>query len=107
MYGRPQPCHCSPLGDPTTFPVPGFSPSFRVGSGDPGTILVPEAFLRLKNHAAAHAGGHLAQKTAHQAPLREHGLQVPAAACPRALQNKRQMLTEASQDVFRASDICE
>ena len=31
-------------------------------------------------HAAAHAGGRLAQKPAHQALLREQGLQVPPAA---------------------------
>ena len=107
MWKPPAPSLFS-TGDPTTFPVPGFSPSFCVGSGDPATFLVSEAFQRLK--------------TSTQQPMRVAALlrnlptrpfsgsrasKCPLLPDPGHSRARDKHYKEASQDVFRASGICE
>lgn len=97
-----------PRGDPTTFPVPGFSPSFCVGSGDPATILVSEAFQHLKTSTQQPMLGAALLRNLPTGPFSgSTASKCPLLPDPGRFRARDKHYKEASQDVFRIPGICE
>ena len=106
--GSPQPRHCSPRGTPPPSLFQGSLPAFCVGSGDPATILVSEAFRCLKTSTQQPMWVAALLRNLPTRPFSgSRASKCPLLPDPGRSRARDKRYKEASQDVFRASGICE